>query len=361
MSIIDSKIYYWLSLGGMQPSTVNKILEMYTPLELWENYESIISSTELGNRSGFKALRQFRSEEYINDSLDKLRKRGIGVITRAVDKMPERLLQKEVSPPIVLYYKGDVSLLKTRCLAVVGSRSNSRYGEETAKKFVGGLVPHFTIVSGLAMGIDGIAQRAALDEGGKTIGVLGSGLACFSPICNEKLFEAVCESGLAVSEYPPDTAATKYSFPARNRLISGLSEGVLVVEANSESGALITADFANAQNREVYAVPGNLDREKAAGTNKLISKGEAKLVVDYRDILTDLKVDFKEDIEKKTLPLLDNFELKVYNLLKNGQLHSDELCLKLGIKVWELTPVLTLLEMKGIIKKTLASTYCTAQ
>lgn len=353
----ESKAYYWLSLACFAPSTLNKILEKYSPMELWDNYDIILNSTSLGEKDGFKALRQFKNEDYLNDSLNKLRKNGIGVVTRAVDKMPQCLLQKEVAPPAVLYYKGDISLLKTRCFAIVGTRQSTTYGEDIAKRFASGLSKYFTIVSGLAMGIDGIAQKAALAAGGKTIGVLGSGLNCFTPSCNGRLFDEVCEKGLAISEYPPDMCATKYTFPTRNRIISGLSEGLLIVEANAKSGALITAELANEQNREVYAVPGNVDRSRAAGTNSLIAKGEAKLVVEYTDILNDLNIDFDKNIDKNDAVVLDNSELMVYNLLQNGPLHADELCLKLGMKIFELTPLLTMMEVKKIVKRTAASTY----
>lgn len=361
MSITESKIYYWLSLASITPRTLNKILEKYSPLEFWDEYEAILKATSLGERDGFKALKQFRSEDYINDSLSALAKKGIGVATRAGGKFSERLMQREVDPPVILYYRGNIDLLDTRCFAIVGTRQCSTYGESSAKKLAKELSPYFTIVSGLAMGIDGYAQRVALDAGGKTIGVLGSGLNCFTPACNEKLFEEVCEKGLVVSEYPPDRFATKYTFPARNRIISGLSEGVLVVEAKEGSGALITADFANAQNREVFAVPGNIDRTGAKGTNGLISRGEAKLVVSYKDILHDLNVDFDENNTKNRVATLDNSELKVYNLLQNGGLHADEICLKLGMNIVELTTVLTTLELKQVIKKTIASTYCLAE
>ncbi len=131
----------------------------------------------------------------------------------------------------------------------------------------------------------------------------------------------------------------------------------MVVEANAKSGALITAELANEQNREVYAVPGNVDRSRAAGTNSLIAKGEAKLVTDYIDILNDLNIVFDKNIDKIDSVALDNSELKVYNLLQNGPMHADELCLKLGIKIFELAPLLTMMEVKKIIKKTATSTY----
>ena len=358
MSINASKVYYWLSLANFSPTAVNKILDVYAPMELWDNFDTILRSTALGEREKFKTLKQFRSEEYISESLNKLYMQNIGVVTRAVDKMPECLMQKEVSPPIVLYYKGDISLMKTRCFSIVGTRRNTSYGEDVAKRFSKGLCKYFTIVSGLAMGIDGIAQKAVLSENGKTIGVLGSGFNCFTPACNRRLFDEVCERGLVVSEYAPDVSATKYTFPARNRIISGLSEGVLVVEADDGSGALITADCANSQNRDVFAIPGNLDRTRAAGTNALIANGEAKLVMDYKDILRDLKVDFNEKIVKNDVAVLDNSELMVYNLLQNGPMHSDEMCMKLGMKAYELTPLLTVMEIKQIINKISASAYC---
>ena len=361
MSMNESKAYYWLSLANSAPRTVNKILEQYSPLEFWNDYECIMSSTALGEKNAFKALKRFHSESYIDESLSRLARLGIKVATRTGGKFPKRLMQREVDPPIVLYYKGDISLLDTECFAIVGTRSASMYGENTAKKFSRELSRYFTIVSGLAMGIDGYAQRAALDADGKTIGVLGSGFNCFTPACNKRLFDEVCERGLVISEYAPDIFPTKYTFPQRNRIISGLSRGVLVVEAKTGSGALITADLANSQNREVYAVPGNLDRANASGTNSLISKGEAKLVIDYKDILRDLNVDFDENNDKNHIATLDNSELKVYNLLQNGGMHADEICLKLKMNIVELTALLTTMELKHVIKKCASSTYCLAE
>ena len=192
---------------------------------------------------------------------------------------------KEISnPPLLLYVQGDVSLLSTPQVAIVGSRNCTPYGQEKSYQFSGGLVNSgFTVTSGMALGIDGFAHQGALDANGKTIAVLGTGLNNIYPKRHMKLAHQIIENGLLISEFWPNSPAIPSNFPRRNRIISGLSLGVLVVEASQRSGSLITARYAGEQNRELFALPGSIDNSQACGCHQLIQQG-AKLVVNVNDI-----------------------------------------------------------------------------
>ncbi len=212
----------------------------------------------------------------------------IKIITLDDDTYP-RLLKQIYDPPRRLYILGDLKAEEKYPLAVVGTRNASDYGKRTTNYFVDALSrAGLTIISGLALGIDGLAHQATLGVKGKTIAVLGSGLNVVYPSAHKKLFQQIIEAGGAViSEYPPETKPNKQSFPARNRIIAGLSLGVLVIEAPEKSGALITARAALEQGREVFAIPGDIYSRNSAGTNKLIEMG-AKPVTKPEDILEEI-------------------------------------------------------------------------
>ncbi|KPB04352.1 DNA-processing protein DprA [Bacillus sp. CHD6a] len=198
------------------------------------------------------------------------------------------ILKEIYDPPIVLYTKGNHQLLKTRMLGIVGARLMSAYGSHSLNKLLPSLIQEdFTIVSGLAKGVDICAHRLAMERGGNTIAVLGSGLFHIYPKEHRSYAEEMASHHLLVSEYPPYTPPTRWNFPQRNRIISGLSEGVIIIEAKEKSGSLITADQAMEQGREVFAVPGSILSETSKGTNTLIQQG-AKLVISHLDILEEL-------------------------------------------------------------------------
>lgn len=230
-------------------------------------------------------IHDFKKEELARE-LSLARKKDLKIITLRAQEYPLSLKQIPDSPP-VLYIKGEFTAQDNRALAIVGSRYASFYGMTCAQNFAAGLAQEgFTIVSGMARGIDTCAHKGALKSGGRTIAVIGSGFNQLYPEENKGLAEQISKSGAVISEFPLDTLPFKQNFPRRNRVISGLSLGVLVVEAAQRSGALITADFALEQGREVFALPGKIDADNSLGTNGLIKQG-AKLVSCIEDILEE--------------------------------------------------------------------------
>lgn len=219
-----------------------------------------------------------------NNILRDLKRYKIGFLT-INDVIYPDILRHIYMPPLVLFYKGNVELLKSQTMAVIGSRIHTSYGERACNYFVKELVKHgYVIVSGLARGIDGISHRAAIRNSGKTIAVLGSGLLRIYPPEHKKLADVIARNHLLLSEYPPFEPPQKTHFPFRNRIVSGLSEGIVVIEAAKRSGTLITCDFALDQGKDVYAVPGPIFSKKSQGTNELIQQG-AKLIQGIEDIL----------------------------------------------------------------------------
>ncbi|MBC1499925.1 DNA-protecting protein DprA [Listeria weihenstephanensis] len=199
------------------------------------------------------------------------------------------LLREIYDPPLLLFTKGDLDLLTYEMLAVVGTRKMNEHGKEIISKLVGPLCQNaFVIVSGLALGVDAQAHKEAIRTGGRTIAVIGSGFLQFYPLENTALFANIAANGLILSEYAPHITARKWHFPERNRIISGLSVGTLIIQAEKRSGSLITADAALNQNREVFAVPGNIFEPVSMGTNNLIQQG-AKLVTEVTDIMEELR------------------------------------------------------------------------
>ncbi|NIA03581.1 MAG: DNA-protecting protein DprA, partial [Nitrospirae bacterium] len=266
------------------------------------------------------------------------------------------LLRQIENPSTVLYVRGEVRIDTTRTLAIVGTRRSSRYGRMIANKLAQDLARlGLSIVSGLAIGIDTASHKGAL-ENGRTIAVLGSGLAHIYPSSNTRLASQICEQGGSlVSEYPLTTPPSKWTFPQRNRIISGLSRGVIVVEAPQRSGALITARLAMEQGREVFAVPGNATSTASAGTNALIKDG-AKLVTcvedvvsEFPDLATLTKPSPKTQQQRETT--LSSEEHRVYDLIGLEPLHIDDIISRVGISPTRAAQILLMLQMQGLIEQ----------
>ena len=282
--------------------------------------------------------------------LDLKNVQGIKEITTQDENYP-RSLREIKDAPEVLYSKGELKA-EEKCFAIVGARRCSDYGKQIALEIAGDLAEAgLTIVSGLAPGIDTIAHQATLERKGKTIAVLGTGIdeESIYPQSNLKLAEKILESGGAlVSEYPPGTRGTQFTFPQRNRIISGLSLGVLVVEAKQKSGALITADWARKQRRLVFAIPGSIYFSNSKGCNNLIKNG-AKLAESADDILKELNLQKSDFCIKKTSGETSEENL-ILNALKEGALDVDEIIKRTGLSAQRAASLLTILEIKGKIR-----------
>ncbi|MGB9911356.1 MAG: DNA-processing protein DprA [Microgenomates group bacterium] len=265
------------------------------------------------------------------------------------DKNYPKNLAKIKNPPQTLYYRGILNEeLFKKSLAVVGSRRMTRYGKMVIEKFIPSLVKaKITIISGFMYGIDTEAHQKCLEYGGKTVAVLGGGLNVIYPPENEKLyFQIIKNGGVIISEYPPDFKPQLWTFPQRNRIISGLSSlGVLVVEAGEKSGALITAKFARQQGKKVYAIPGPITSLSSWGTNWLIKNHFAKMVTTPEEILGKKS----ETISLFSLQDLSETETKIIEVLKNEPLTADEMAQILEKEIKEINQNLSLLAIKGII------------
>ncbi|MGI5911134.1 MAG: DNA-processing protein DprA [Syntrophomonadaceae bacterium] len=255
------------------------------------------------------------------------------------------------NPPYILYYQGDINITNQPCFAIVGSRWPTDYGRNTAGKLAKELAAvGMVIVSGMARGIDSEAHWGALTSG-KTIAVLGNGLDVVYPRENQKLFGEIINNGVVLSEFPPHTAPKPSHFPMRNRIISGLSRGLLVVEAKEKSGALITVDFALEQGRDVFAIPGPINSKNSVGTNNLIKQG-AKLTMSIEDILEeyyDINHVYSKT-EPEQLSILDGNEKLLLDIIAHNSMHFDQMLQLTGLDIGSLSTLLFKLELKGIIK-----------
>jgi len=258
--------------------------------------------------------------------------------------------------PKILFYKGNLSIANSRCVAIAGSRRTTQYGRSVAESIGRRLAEkNITVVSGMARGIDTCAHMGALESGGNTIAVLGCGIDVCYPRENNKLKEKIEKNGLVLSEYPPGTEPRKYYFPQRNRIISGLSEAAVIVQAGTKSGALITAEYAIEQGKEVFSVPGNIDSRYNLGNNKLIKEGATPLV-NIEDILEHLGVGgyTREQAEM----VLGELELQIYDLLMNyGELSIDDICRSLSLSPAYVGSIVSVMELKGIVMSALGKIF----
>jgi len=291
-------------------------------------------------------------KEAVARELALARKLGLKIVTIKDKGYPDNL--KDIpGAPVVLYVKGEIIPEDNFAIAMVGSRRASFYGLSQAQDFAFGLAGQgFTIVSGLARGIDTYSHKGALKAGKRTIAVIGSGFNYLYPQENIRLAEEISENGAVISEFPLDAMPLPRNFPRRNRLISGMSLGVLVVEAAKNSGALITADFALEQGREVFAIPGKIDSENSFGSNELIKQG-AKLVTNLNDILEEFDLlrlpSLKKPAEKKRY--LDNDEERLYGLITEQAIQLDELAKISGLGIPRISGIILNLMMRKQIRE----------
>jgi len=297
------------------------------------------------------SLRQFDWKNTAEKELRSLEKIGARIVTRDDEEYPPNLKQI-YDPPPLLYVLGRIAAQDRGSIAVVGSRSPTTYGKTAAEKIALGLGKlGVTVVSGLARGIDSCAHQGALASGGRTIGVLGCGIDVIYPPENRDLFDRVAAQGAVVSEFPLKTPPDSDHFPIRNRIISGISLGVVVVEATLRSGSLITARFALEQGREVYALPGNVDSARSEGANRLIKQG-AKLVLQAEDIVEEILPHLKQaSAPEPPRPKLSGEEEKILSVLEREAMHIDPITAKTGLPSSKVAAVLLSLELAGHVKQ----------
>ena len=352
---------YWVILNlipGVGALRIKRLLEYFgTPERILSAPASELRKIEGIGREFAGRITRWKETVDVGRELELVEMQGAHVITLGDENYPP-LLREIYAPPPVLYVKGDISVNGGRSIAIVGTRHPSFYGrmvtEDLSKKLA---MRGFTIVSGLARGIDSAAHKGTLAAKGRTVAVLGCGIDTVYPPENAKLMEEIVNSGAVVTEFPIGTRPDRSNFPRRNRIISGLSLGVVVVEAAKRSGSLITSNFALEQGREVFAVPGKVDSPGSYGTHRLIKDG-AKLVQNVDDILEELGMQIRSCAEKSpdagsggTQLDLKEDEKKVYELLSSDPCHIDVVCGQINLPVGKVSSILMMLEVKGLISQ----------
>ncbi len=360
----DLKYFVALSLiQNIRPSIIHRLIKKVKKVEKLFSDDILENITDrpVEKRALLKIKQdRFNLLEKAEKEINISKKRGLNIITFEDKEYPE-LLKKINEPPLVLYSNGKILSQDNISIAIVGTRLASRGGCEFAYKLATELAEKgFTIISGMAVGIDTFAHRGALDAGGRTIAVMGSGHSYIYPAQNIELYKRIPQNGAVITEFPFYTKPKKYNFPRRNRIISGISLGTVIVEAGKRSGALITASFALEQGREVFAVPGPAWNKLSEGTNRLIKNG-AKLVQSIEDILEELNTEqIKEIISQKTKKKkisteseeqLNEIETKLLNAIDYNPLSVDKIMEITGLPVDIVEKHLMLLEIKGFIEQ----------
>lgn len=341
----------WIALSlikGIGESRLKSLVETFgAPEEVFRS--SLTKLTKMGKLHASIAERivQFSGSDLIEHHIRLMDRYEVKLITLFDDSYPENLRDLDDSPPM-LYVRGEIRKEDKLAVALIGSRKATIYGKLMTQKLAAGLSKEgITVVSGMARGIDTVSHRVALDNGGRTIAVLGGGVDVVYPPENRGLMEEIIKRGVVLSEFPMGTKPLAGNFPTRNRIISGLSLGVVAVEAGEDSGVFSTARWAAEQGRDVFAVPGNVSSRMSIGTNILIKQG-AKLTIDVADILEELNIESPAR-KPEELPSLSKEEEKVLGILNSTPTHVDEIGDKVNFPVSRTLSVLLSLEMKELI------------
>ena len=368
-------VYYLTKVEGLGPVRIKKLLEVFKcPDAVFDSPAKELIQVEGISEKIIRSIRAVnKNREKIDGCLDKIEKRmdslKIGVLTYADDDYPD-LLKKIFDPPVILYYRGEKAdtIFKKldRSIGIVGTRNPTLYGKDIAERIASGLCSKgMNIISGFARGIDTVAHKAVLahdSDHSYTAAVLGCGVDVIYPPENKKLYDKMIQSGLILSECELGAIPDSVNFPRRNRIISGLSLGVIIIESAPEGGALITARCALDQSREVFAVPGDINSKYSKGTNNLIKNGQAKLISDVDDVL----VEFKGKLRNLTLfsengfdgGFIQKVELKgneklIFDYLCSGSepVHIDGISESTGLQISDCLVGLLNLEFKGLIRQ----------
>lgn len=356
--MINDKYVVWLAtIPGIGSATFSKLLTYFRNSEnIWYASKNDFVGLPI-KQNIIDKIMDTNYKKYIDKILENLYKNNIQIITKEDGIYPQKLKSIKNSPP-VLFLKGNVDLLNKFSIAIVGSRNCSEYGKNISEMFANKLSNlNITIISGMACGIDSIAHKASLKNLGKTIAVLGSGFDNIYPSNNKSLFNEIIQSkGAVITEYLPDVLPIPSNFPARNRIVSGLSDGVLVVEAKEKSGALITAELALKHEKKVFCIPSNIDTIYNKGGNKLIKKG-VKMVTSIEDILEEYP-QFNKDklneenlyIPKININLIKEEYRPVFKFISTTPIAIEEICRRLDLSISNVNSILTMLELEGYIK-----------
>lgn len=361
---MNAELPYYLAFArvkGIGAVRIRKLKAHFGSLQLaWSASEFDLAAAGLDAKV-IGALAQARRSIVPEQEVERLASVGAAAITWEDAGYP-KLLREVADPPPVLFVKGALTEADAWAVSIVGTRHATVYGREVTEMLAGELARNnITIVSGLARGIDAIAHQAALKAGGRTVAVLGCGVDVVYPPEHRRLAQQIVENGALVSDYPIGTPPDALNFPPRNRIISGLSLGVVVVEADDRSGALITAEFAAEQGRDVFAVPGNIFNRTSRGTNRLIQQG-AHIVLDVQSILEELNLNMVADrVEVEAAVPENDIEREILARLSHEPTQVDELVRALAMPAADVTATLALMELKGLVRQATGTSYVLAR
>ncbi len=356
-----SDLKYWIALNfipDVGPVLAGRLLSAFgSPENIFHASVHELKQIEDVGESRARNIAGFRQWDHVSREIERAEKNKIRLLTRDDKAYPETL-RRIHGAPVVLYIKGELKDDDKYAIAMVGSRNSTIYGLQMAEKISQRLAQSgLTVVSGMARGIDSASHKSVLKAGGRTVAVLGSGIDVPYPPENKSLIGEIASSGAVVSEFPFGTLPNRENFPMRNRIISGLSLGVIVVEAALDSGSLITVAYALEQGREVFAVPGNVTSINSKGTNDLIKKG-AKLVESAEEVLNEIGPQIKgllrEEITeaKKPQPAMSDEEKAVFDYLGNEPKHIDAIIREINLPTNKALSILLSLELKGAVRQT---------
>jgi DNA processing protein len=355
-----SDLLYWLALNSLSdigPVIAKRLLSNFgSPENIFNMSSGELKKVEGVGENRVKSIAGFNRWGSIQKEIDNAEKNRVKLITIHDSAYPEGLKHIH-NAPLVLYVKGALTDADKFAVAIVGSRTSTNYGIQIAESMSHKLtLSGLTVVSGMARGIDTASHKGAIKAGGRTVAVLGSGIDVPYPARNRGLMKEIESSGAVISEFPLGTLPNKENFPKRNRIISALSFGVIVIEATLDSGSLITVGYALEQGKEVFAVPGNITSKNSKGTNDLIKKG-AKLVESAEEVIAELRPQLKGVLMEdrlnsvKTLPTMNDDEKVIFSCLSNEPKHIDSIIREMNIATGRALSLLLNLELKGIVKQ----------
>ena len=350
----DERALLWFNTFNISTKKKNIIVDLFSsPSEMFSNFRDLKEDIlQIIDVNTYNQINMLREKSYVDKIINDLKTKNVNAVTIASDEYPKKLKDYLYDPPLVIYYKGDLSLInEDQCIAIVGSRKTTRYGQDVTKKFAKELsFYNFCIVSGLARGVDTIAHKECLENDGRTIAVLGCGIDVVYPSENRELYDEIAEKGLLITEFPLGTSPLSYNFPQRNRIISAISDSVLVTEAGEKSGTMITVNYAIDFSKDLFVVPGNITSEMSIGTNNLIKNRDNVIITtNINDILT------RYDMKPRTIVVdaiqLDFIQQCIIDYLADGKKHLHEIMNKANINLTETINLLTGLKSAKLIRQ----------